>query len=122
MIRRPPRSTLFPYTTLFRSRMRQVWEVFRDMEPKRIEHDETLVRELKERFGSPYGFGEYFRGGMGAEAVRDLLEQVELEVGRAELGDQGKTAKGQEHERPVKRVEAVCAGINSGNRPQMMIL
>jgi len=49
-------------------RMRQVWDLFKDMEPKRIEHDETLFRELKERFGSPYGFGEYFRGGMGAEA------------------------------------------------------
>jgi len=49
------------------------------MEPKQIEHDETTFRELKERFGSPYGLGEYFRGGMGAEAVRDLLQQVDLE-------------------------------------------
>ncbi|HTZ63191.1 MAG TPA: DNA-directed RNA polymerase subunit beta', partial [Solirubrobacteraceae bacterium] len=51
-------------------RMRQVWELFKTMEPKQIEHDETTFRELKERFGSPYGFGEYFRGGMGAEAIR----------------------------------------------------
>ena len=49
-------------------RMRNVWELFKTMEPKQIEHDETTFRELKERFGSPYGFGEYFRGGMGAEA------------------------------------------------------
>jgi len=35
-------------------RMRQVWELFKDMEPKKIEHDETIFRELKERFGSPY--------------------------------------------------------------------
>ena len=34
-------------------RMRQVWELFKDMEPKQIEHDETIFRELKERFGSP---------------------------------------------------------------------
>ena len=40
------------------------------MEPKQIEHDEATFRELKERFGSSYGFGEYFRGGMGAAAVR----------------------------------------------------
>src|SRR5919112_6164219 len=60
-------------------RMRQVWDLFKEMEPKRIEHDETIFRELKERFGSPYGFGEYFRGGMGAEAIRDLLQQVDLE-------------------------------------------
>src|SRR5438105_1033120 len=57
-------------------RMRAVWELFKTMEPKQIEHDETIFRELKERFGSSYGFGEYFRGGMGAEAVRDLLQQA----------------------------------------------
>ena len=61
-------------------RLRQVWDLFQDMDPKRIEVDETVFRELKERFGSPYGWGEYFRGGMGAEAVRDLLEQVDLEA------------------------------------------
>ena len=42
-------------------RMRNVWELFKTMEPKQIEHDETTFRELKERFGSSYGFGEYFR-------------------------------------------------------------
>ena len=63
-------------------RMRIVWELFKTMEPKQIEHDETTFRELKERFGSPYGFGEYFRGGMGAEAIRDLLQQVDLDAER----------------------------------------
>ena len=33
-------------------RMRSVWELFKTMEPKQIEHDETTFRELKERFGS----------------------------------------------------------------------
>ena len=69
-------------------RMRQVWELFKTMEPKQIEHDETTFRELKERFGSPYGFGEYFRGGMGAEAIRDLLEQVDLDAEAVELEEQ----------------------------------
>ena len=55
-------------------RMRQVWDLFREMAPKQVIADETVFRELKDRFGSPFGFGEYFRGGMGAEAVRDLLE------------------------------------------------
>ena len=49
-------------------RIRQVWDLFREMKPKDIVPDETVFRELKDRFGSPYGFGEYFRGGMGAEA------------------------------------------------------
>jgi DNA-directed RNA polymerase subunit beta' len=103
-------------------RMRQVWELFKDMEPKRIEHDETIFRELKERFGSSYGFGEYFRGGMGAEAVRDLLQQVDLEAERDELSEIIKTAKGQKQARAVKRLKVVSAFIQSGNKPDMMVL
>jgi len=103
-------------------RMRGVWELFKTMEPKQIEHDETTFRELKERFGSPYGFGEYFRGGMGAEAVRDLLQQVDLEAERVELEDQVKTAKGQKQARAVKRLKVVSAFIQSGNKPEQMVL
>jgi DNA-directed RNA polymerase subunit beta' len=103
-------------------RMRGVWELFKTMEPKQIEHDETTFRELKERFGSPYGFGEYFRGGMGAEAVRDLLQQVDLEAERTTLEDQVKTAKGQKQARAVKRLKVVSAFIQSGNKPEMMVL
>ena len=103
-------------------RMRQVWEVFQGMKPKDIVNDETLFRELKERFGSPYGWGEYFRGGMGAESVRDLLEQVDLDAERIELEDQIKTAKGQKQARAVKRLKVVSAFMNSGNKPEMMVL
>src|SRR6187399_1016097 len=103
-------------------RLRQVWELFQDMTPKQVVNDETLFRELKERFGSPYGWGEYFRGGMGAEAVRDLLEQVDLEEERVELEDQVRTAKGQKQQRAVKRLKVVSAFLHSGNKPEMMIL
>jgi DNA-directed RNA polymerase subunit beta' len=103
-------------------RMRNVWELFKTMEPKQIEHDETTFRELKERFGSSYGFGEYFRGGMGAEAIRDLLQQVDLDVERSELEEQVKTAKGQKQARAVKRLKVVSAFIQSGNKPEMMVL
>ena len=103
-------------------RMRQVWELFQEMKPKDVVTDETLFRELKDRFGSPYGFGEYFRGGMGAEAVRDLLEQVDLDAEQAELEDQVKTAKGQKQSRAVKRLKVVSAFINSDNKPQDMVL
>ena len=44
----------------------------------------------------PYGFGEYFRGGMGAESVRDLLEQVDLDAERAELRGAGQDGQGPE--------------------------
>jgi DNA-directed RNA polymerase subunit beta' len=103
-------------------RLRQVWEIFQSMEPKNVVNDETLFRELKERFGSPYGWGEYFRGGMGAEAVRDLLEQVDLEAERIELEEQIRTAKGQKQQRAVKRLKVVSAFLNSSNKPEMMVL
>ncbi len=103
-------------------RMRQVWELFKTMKPKDIVNDETLFRELKDRFGSPYGLGEYFRGGMGAESVRDLLAQVDLEAESDDLQEQVKTAKGQKQARAVKRLKVVSAFLNSGNKPEMMIL
>ncbi len=103
-------------------RIRQVWDLFKSMKAKDVVNDETLFRELKDRFGSPYGFGEYFRGGMGAEAVRDLLQQVDLDAESADLQDQVKTAKGQKQARAVKRLKVVTAFINSGNKPEMMIL
>ncbi|MGI9017889.1 MAG: DNA-directed RNA polymerase subunit beta' [Euzebya sp.] len=103
-------------------RMRQVWTVFQEMKPQDVIADETLFRELKDRFGSPYGFGEYFRGGMGAEWVRDLLQQVDLEAEQADLGDQVRTAKGQKQSRAVKRLKVVSAFINSDNKPEDMIL
>ncbi len=103
-------------------RVRQVWELFKTMQAKDVINDETLFRELKDRFGSPFGFGEYFRGGMGAEAVRDLLQQVDLQAESDELQDQVKTARGQKQARAVKRLKVVTAFINSGNKPEMMIL
>src|ERR1700734_2857131 len=103
-------------------RMRQVWDLFKTMKPKDVVNDETTFRELKDRFGSPYGFGEYFRGGMGAEAVRDLLQQVDLDAEAADLQDQVKTAKGQKQARAVKRLKVVSAFLHSGNKPEMMIL
>jgi DNA-directed RNA polymerase subunit beta' len=103
-------------------RMRQVWDLFQGMKSKDVVNDETLFRELKDRFGSQFGFGEYFRGGMGAESVRDLLEQVDLDAEAVELQEMVKTAKGQKQSRAVKRLKVVSAFINSGNRPEMMVL
>src|SRR5271168_615056 len=103
-------------------RMRNVWELFKTMEPKQIEHDETTFRELKERFGSPYGFGEYFRGGMGAEAIRDLLQQVDLEAERVELREESKSTSGQRRQKAIKRLRVVEAFRKSSTSPAWMIL
>jgi DNA-directed RNA polymerase subunit beta' len=103
-------------------RMRDVWKTFQEMKIKDVINDEATFRELKDRFGSPFGWGEYFRGGMGAEAVRDLLEQVDLENECEELEETINTSKGQKQARAVKRLKVASAFLNSQNRPEWMIL
>ena len=78
------------------NRLEQTWLLFKDLEPKLIVNDEQLFRELKDRFGSPYGFGVYFRGGMGAEAIRDLLKDLDLKAEAAFLRETGRHGEGPE--------------------------
>jgi DNA-directed RNA polymerase beta' subunit len=85
-------------------RLEQTWQLFRELEPKMIVNDEQIFRELKDRFGSPYGFGVYFRGGMGAEAIRDLLKDLDLTNEAALLREQIRTGKGQKQQRAIKRL------------------
>ena len=103
-------------------RLEQTWILFKELEPKMIVGDEQIFRELKDRFGSPYGFGIYFRGGMGAEAVRDLLRDLDLDDESRTLRDVIKTSKGQKQQRAIKRLKVVEAFIKSGNKPEWMIL
>ncbi len=103
-------------------RLEQTWILFKELEPKMIVGDEQIFRELKDRFGSPYGFGVYFRGGMGAEAVRDLLRDLDLDEESRTLREVIKTSKGQKQQRAIKRLKVVEAFIKSGNKPEWMIL
>ncbi len=103
-------------------RMEEVWKTFQEMKVKDVINDEAVFRDLKDRFGSPFGWGEYFRGGMGAEAVRDLLEQVDLEAECEELEQTINTSKGQKQARAVKRLKVASSFLHSANRPEWMIL
>ncbi len=104
------------------NRLEQTWQLFKDMDVKQIVSDEMLFRELKDRFGSPYGFGVYFRGGMGAEAIRDLLKDLDLVAEVKNLRETIRTSKGQKQSRAIKRLKVVNAFITSENRPEWMIL
>jgi DNA-directed RNA polymerase subunit beta' len=103
-------------------RMEEVWKIFQEMKPKDVINDETTFRELKDRFGSPFGWGEYFTGGMGAEAVRHLLEEINLEAECKELEETINTSKGQKQSRAVKRLKVASAFLHSANKPDWMIL
>jgi DNA-directed RNA polymerase subunit beta' len=103
-------------------RLDETWELFKELEPKQIVGDEQLFRELKDRFGSPYGFDVYFTGGMGAEAIRELLKELDLAAEGAFLRETIKTSKGQKQQRAIKRLKVVNAFIKSENKPEWMIL
>ena len=103
-------------------RLEQTWQLFQELEPKLVVNDELLFRELKDRFGSTYGFGVYFEGGMGAEAIRDLLRDLGLDAEAAFLRETIQTSKGQKQQRAIKRLRVVNAFIKSENRPEWMIL
>jgi DNA-directed RNA polymerase subunit beta' len=105
-----------------RARLEETWNRFRTLEVKEIVTDEMLFRELKDRFGSPYGFGVYFRGGMGAEAIRDLLKDLDVQAEAKALRETIRTSKGQKQSRAIKRLKVVSAFITSENRPEWMIL
>ena len=67
-------------------------------------------------------YGDAFRVGMGAEAVKELLQAIDLEVEAKQLKDEFKSATGQKKARIVKRLEVVEAFCNSDNKPEWMIL
>ena len=63
-----------------------------------------------------------FKAMMGAEAVKELLENVDLEAEYQELKSQLKDATGQKKIRITRRLEIIEAFRKSGNRPEWMIL
>ena len=63
-----------------------------------------------------------FRVGMGAEAIKELLSQIDINQLSAELKAELLTAKGQKKTRVIKRLEVVEAFRKSGNRLEWMIL
>ena len=60
-----------------------------------------------------------FKAGMGAEAVKKLLEQLDLDQLSEQLRAELKTASGQKKLRIVKRLEVVEAFRHSGNKPEL---
>ena len=67
-------------------------------------------------------YGYEFEVGIGAEAVKKLLEKIDLEAQSAELREDLKDATGQKRVRTIRRLEVVEAFKKSGNKPEWMIL
>ncbi len=93
-----------------------VFEAFENMKSKELISNEQLYRDLKLRYG------EYFRGGMGAEAIKELLVEVDVDKESKELKELIKESKGQKRDRIVKRLKVTTSFKVSGNSPEWMIL
>lgn len=74
-------------------------------------------RDAVEEFGS-----KSFRAGMGGEAIRELLEEIDLEKESNELKETIATSKGQKKLKAIKKLETVEGFFKSGNHPRWMIL
>ncbi|MDY0407293.1 DNA-directed RNA polymerase subunit beta' [Virgibacillus sp. 179-BFC.A HS] len=67
-------------------------------------------------------YGNSFKAQMGAEAIRKLLEDIDLDKEVHALREELKSAQGQRRTRAIKRLEVLEAFRNSGNDPSWMVL
>jgi len=85
-----------------------------------LSHRELLTemeyREAREKYG------DGFKAGMGAEAIKELLAMLELEELYNKLRTEVKTLTGQKRSKAIKRLDVVEAFRKSGNKPTWMIL
>jgi DNA-directed RNA polymerase subunit beta' len=77
---------------------------------------EKEYRDYYEKYGS------HFEVGMGAEAIKRLLEELDLDKMSRELRQELKEVSGQRRIRAIRRLEVVEAFRKSGNKPQWMIM
>ena len=85
------------------------------LEKKQLLTDDEY-RAARERYADD------FKAGMGAEAVRELLAEIDVEKLAAELKAQLAESSGQKKVKIIKRLEVIEAFRKSGNRPEWMIL
>ena len=78
--------------------------------------NEKEYRDMREKYEDD------FDAGMGAEAIKKLLEEIDLDKDSAQLQEELLTAAGQKRVRILKRLEVVESFRLSGNRPEWMIL
>ncbi|MBN2980511.1 MULTISPECIES: DNA-directed RNA polymerase subunit beta' [Cohnella] len=85
-----------------------------------LEKKQLLSEKEYRSYREKYGYA--FQAGMGAEAVKKLLQDIDLDRELEMLKEELRTAQGQRRNRAIKRLEVIEAFRNSGNLPDWMIL
>jgi DNA-directed RNA polymerase subunit beta' len=93
-----------------------VFSSLKNLSVKQLVADDLVYRSLRERFG------DYFDGGMGAEAIKRLLLDLDLEKEAEFLREQIKTAKGTRRQKAIKRLKVVSHFLGTKNSPLGMVL
>jgi len=89
--------------------VQRTFDEFRELHPRKIIEDEMLWRELKDRYG------EYFEGGMGADALKQLINRIDLDEEERKLKEQidpnapGRPLSAQRRQKAIKRLKIVTA-------------
>ncbi len=84
-----------------------------------LENKQTLSEKEYRQYYEKYGDG--FKVGMGAEAIKELLKKIDLEKEIAQISKELEDAQGQKRTRLLKRIDVLDAFYKSGNRPEWMI-
>jgi DNA-directed RNA polymerase subunit beta' len=98
------------------TRLEDVWSRFKNLKVQDLEGDENLYREMRDRYGM------YFKGDMGAAAIKRRLETFDLETEHAMLTDLSENGKGAKKTRAIKRLKVVNAFMTTTNHPASMVL
>src|SRR5699024_8017108 len=85
-----------------------------------LEKKQLLSEKEYRQFYQKYG--NTFKADMGAEAVRRLLQDIDLDAESEELKEELKTVQGQRRTRAIRRLEVMEAFRNSGNDPALMVM
>ena len=98
------------------NRLEDVWTRFKNLKVQDLEGDENLYREMRDRYGM------YFKGDMGAAAIKKRLETFDLETEYKILTDLSENGKGAKKTRAIKRLKVVNAFMTTSNHPASMVL
>ena len=93
-----------------------VLSAFKGLSVKQLVADDNVYRSLRERFG------DYFEGGMGAEAIKRLLQDYDVEAESAFLRDIIENGKGTKRLKAIKRLKVVSNFIDGKSTPAGMVL
>jgi len=96
--------------------LQEAFDTFRAMKPKQLIESEQLWREIVDRYG------DYYSGGMGAEAIKDLIQRLDLEEEIALLKADLDANSQQRRQRAMKRLKVVTPFADGKNDPRDMVL